>query len=351
MNAIFSPIDRAVDIRTLVRALLVLAPPFAAALGTGDPMWMQAALITVSVFIATEQTGLAPLGVALHGLAVVAGFLILLAALPFPSVFAVLAAAMAAGAVLLTARGHKLRTLGNFTFIPALYLAVELGEPGSSSAFIRGIEFLPYAVLAILPVLMLSAREHGREREPHIHGVSHFRLLCRRGADHGTAVPCGEAAIAAALAVAAAALLVEWLHVPRAQWAVWSAASVVTGEVATARRKLADRMLGALVGVPVGVVCALVAPHATVLLRLAEIAIVLTLVAFRVYRVGFGARCACVAFALTFAGQWAGAAERVANVVFGSSIGLTFVLAAHAIAIAMREHLSIADRDHRPIAR
>jgi hypothetical protein len=36
MNALFSPIDRAVDIRTLVRALLVLAPPFAAALGTGD---------------------------------------------------------------------------------------------------------------------------------------------------------------------------------------------------------------------------------------------------------------------------------------------------------------------------
>ena len=61
-----------------------------AALGTGDPMWMHAALVTVSVFIATEQTGLAPLGVALHGLAVVAGFLILLAALPFPSVFAVL---------------------------------------------------------------------------------------------------------------------------------------------------------------------------------------------------------------------------------------------------------------------
>jgi hypothetical protein len=94
-----------VDIRALVRALLVLAPPSAAALGTGDPMWMHAALVTVSVFIATEQTGLAPLGVALHGLAVVAGFLILLAALPFPSVFAVLAATMAAGAVLLTARG------------------------------------------------------------------------------------------------------------------------------------------------------------------------------------------------------------------------------------------------------
>jgi len=350
VNALFPWIDRALHIRTLARALLVLAPPIAAALGTGDPLWMHAALVTVSVFIATEQTGLAPLGVALHGLAVVAGFLILLAAWPFPFAFAVVAAVMAAGAILLTAKGHKLRTLGNFTFIPALYLGIELGEPGSGFVLARGMAFLPYAVLAVLPVLTLSAMEHGGELEPYIHRVGHFRHLRRRGADHGTAVPCIEAAIAAALAVVAAALLVEWRNLPHAQWAVWSAASVVTGEVATAKRKLADRMLGVLVGVPIGVACALAVPHATVFLRLAEIGIVLTLVAFRVYRVGFGARCACIAFALTFAGKWAETADRVANVMAGGSIGLAFVFAAHAVAMAMREHLSIADREHRPIA-
>ena len=37
MNALFSPIDRAVDIRTLVRALLVLAPPFGG--GAGHRRW------------------------------------------------------------------------------------------------------------------------------------------------------------------------------------------------------------------------------------------------------------------------------------------------------------------------
>jgi len=349
MNALFQRIDRVANTRALGRALLMLVPTYAAALITGDSLWLQATLVTISVFIAAEQTRLAPLGVALHGLATIAGFLILLTALPFASLFAVLAATMAAGAILLTAKGQELRTLGNYTFIPALYLAIELGEPGSGSGVVRGLAFLPYAVFAILPVLALSATEHGRELEPNGRLISHFHRLRRRGAKLGTAAPCGEAAAAAALAVVAAALLVEWQHIPHAQWAVWSAASVVTGEVTSARRKLTDRTLGALVGVPVGVICALVTPNAIALLRLAEIGIVLTLVGFRVYRIGFGARCACVAFTLAFAGQWAGAAERVVNVALGGVLGLTFVLAIHAIVMTMKGRPTIAHGDHQPL--
>jgi hypothetical protein len=42
---------------------------------------------------------------------------------------------------------------------------------------------------------------------------------------------------------------------------IWSAASVVTGDAASARRKLNDRLLGAFVGVPIGVTLGFLMPH------------------------------------------------------------------------------------------
>ncbi len=335
MNGLLRQIDGVVNVHTLARALLVLAPSFGAALVTGDPLWMQAALVTASAFIAMEHTGLAPLGVALHGLAIAAGLLILVATLPFPPLFALAVAAMAAGTILLTAKGDRLRALGNFTFIPALYLAYELGGRGGAPAWAAACAFLPYAALAVLPVLLLSAVECGRERAPDVSLRAHLGRI-RRTIDYGATGPWVEAAIAVALAVASAALLVGWRPVPHAQWVVWSAASVVTGDAAGARRKMGDRLAGVLTGAPIGIICALLTPEAPLLLGPAEIGAVLTLMAFRIYRLGFGARCACIAFSLTVAGQPDGAADRIANVVLGGVIGLSFVLVVHAAAVFLQ---------------
>ncbi|HLZ64585.1 MAG TPA: FUSC family protein [Aliidongia sp.] len=348
MTALLRQIDQTVDIRSLARAVLVLAPLFAAALSTGNPQWMRAALVTASAFIAMEKTGLAPLGVALHGLAIGAGFLTLLATVPFPSFFAVGSATMAAGTILLTVKGERLRTLGNFTFIPALYLACEFTEMRGDSAFVRGCTFLPYLALAILPVLLFSAAEHEYKREPHVRYPAHLGRVRHPDADLGTAARYWEGVVAVALAAGVAALFAEWRHLSYAQWLIWSAASVVTGNAAGARRKLTDRAAGALVGVPIGVICAWLVPHVPSLLHLAEISAVLTLTAFRIYRLGFGARCACVAFALTFAGQTEGAIERVANVALGGSIGLAFVFAAHAVALGLKGRLLVRNQGRSP---
>jgi|GEM_PF-556742 hypothetical protein len=322
-------IDRVVDRRALGRALLVLAAPIAAGFGTGDPLWIPAALVTASSFIAMEQVGLAPLGVALHGLAIAAGFLMLLTALPIPPLFAVTAAAMAAAATLLAAKGQRLRTPGNFVFIPSLYIACELAENGHGSALARGFAFLPYLGLALGPVLVLAALELGLERRSPGSPAAHFVRLRRYKSDFGHAVPVGETIAAVAGAVAIAALFVGWRHVPHAQWVIWSAASVVTGDVAGARRKLRDRAAGALLGVPIGLVLALAAPHELWVLRLAGLGGLLSLTVFRLYPVGFGVRCALVAFALSIAGELNGAAERVENVLVGGAIGLVLVVAAH----------------------
>ena len=329
MIVLLQQIDRVVDRRALGRALLVLAAPIAAGFGTGDPLWMPAALVTASSFIAMEQVGLAPLGVALHGLAIAAGFLMLLTALPIPPLFALTAAAMAAAATLLAAKGHRLRTSGNFVFIPSLYIACELAENGHGSALARGFAFLPYLGSALGPVLVLAAVELGLKRESPSSPAAHFVRLSRYNSDFGHAVPVGEAIAAVAGAVAIAALFVEWRHAPHAQWVIWSAASVVTGDVAGARRKLRDRAAGALLGVPIGLVLALAAPHELWMLILAGLGGLLRLTVFRLYPVGFGVRCALIAFALSIAGELNGAAERVENVLIGGAIGLALVVSAH----------------------
>src|SRR5271168_5529967 len=193
MIVLLRQIDRVVDRRALGRALLVLAAPIAAGFGTGDPLWIPAALVTASSFIAMEQVGLAPLGVALHGLAIAAGFLMLLTALPIPPLFALTAAAMAAAATLLAAKGHRLRTPGNFVFIPSLYIACELAENGHGSAVARGFAFLPYLGLALGPVLMLAALELGLKCQSRGSPAAHFVRLRGYNSDFGHAVPVGEA--------------------------------------------------------------------------------------------------------------------------------------------------------------
>ncbi len=298
------------------------------AIASGQAAWLQATIVTASVVVGKEKADLAPIGVALHGLAIAAGFLALLAALAEPPVFVAASGVLAAGSILVAAKGHKLRSLGNFTFIPALYLACETAEGAHRGALLgRGLAFLPYMAAAVAPVIVLAAMDHAGDRDPGTALFRHLGRVRRRAADHGATAPVVEAMIAVALAVACASALVEWRHLDHGQWVIWSAASVVTGDAASARRKLLDRLLGAAAGVPVGIALGLLMPHGGAVLMLANIGAVLTLVAFRRYLLGFGTRCALVALALVDAGQSTlHAAQRVENVVLGGVIGLAFVL-------------------------
>ena len=116
------------ETRAVMHAALVLAPLVAVATASGQPIWLEAAIVSGSAFIVMQKTNLAPLGVALHGVAIAVGFLVLLAAISTPPAFVGATAAMAGASILVTAKGDKLRSLGNFTFIPALYLACEAAE-------------------------------------------------------------------------------------------------------------------------------------------------------------------------------------------------------------------------------
>ncbi|RCS25895.1 FUSC family protein [Phyllobacterium salinisoli] len=310
----------------------MLAPILALSLVTGYDAWLKAAVVTISTFIAFERGRLTPLGVFLHAIAILAGFLLMISALRVPLLFVLAASLMAAGAVWMTTYGRKLRSVGNFTFIPALYIACETAENTSPGMFMaRAVELLPYLAVGALPVLILAiVHELIPDTEAAQRARNLFRLR-RDGADEER-IAAGEAVIAVILAVAAAATLVEWRHLDHGQWVVWSAASVVTGDAATAHLKLRDRAIGAFLGVPAGIGLGFFLPHGPLSYGLAVVASLMTLVAFHSYRLGFGTRCAAIAVALVIADQSTViAAERVVNVLIGGIIGVAFVFAVHAM--------------------
>lgn len=327
-----------IDAPRLRRTVIVLLPLLLVALVTGDERWLGALVVTISCFIAFDSASLAPTGVLLHGLVVLIGFLALFFALRVPVVFVLGCAVLAAITTGITRYGSGLRSLGSFTFVPALYLACEAAENCPPAMFPqRAAQLLPYFCAAILPVLVASLVVHSRNKAFRDGGILAKLTRLRGEGDLGERRLAGEAVVAVVLAVSIAAALVEWLRLDHGQWVVWSAASIVTGDIVTARRKLRDRAGGALVGVPVGIVLGFVLPHATSAYLLMTIAIPLTFVAFRRYWVGFGARCACIACALVLTGQSAAIAEaRALNVLLGGVIGALCVFGINAMARSMR---------------
>lgn len=342
-SALAARAGRAFDLPTLGRTLAVCAPTIALYGATGDARWLLASIATVSIAIAVERVGIAPLGALAQGAAIVAGFLSLSCALSAWPAFVAGCATLAAAAVALSRCGARLRSLGNFVFIPSLYLTCE-----AAAAHHSATRLVPYLGAAMLPAIALSGVQAWRNAPAahRLHALARWRGARELGRPAASS-DVAQAIVAVALAVAAAALLVEWRHIDNGQWAIWSAASVVTGDAATARVKLRDRGLGALAGVPLGLAAGHALPHGALVYTLATLASVLTLVAFRHYATGFGARCACIACASWVAQQSAAiAAERVVNVLAGGLIGIACVLATHWFATRplTRRHNARANR-------
>jgi|SRR5471030_32002 len=317
--------------KVLARAAVVIAPLVLLASLSGDVVWLRAGIVAISSFIALERANLAPAGVALHGVAMAAGFMVLLYSLVIPPLFVLCCVIMAAASILLTTQGARLRVIGNFTFIPALYLACELGENTARKEMIaHGLAFLPYVAVALIPTVILSGIIHFLERDPSRHQLRQFGQL-RRPIDLGAPKPWKASMLAVALSVALAASLVEWLHLGNGQWVIWSAASVVTGDAGSARLKLRDRFVGVIAGVPLGLAIGHFVPHNAFAYGVVSILAIMSLVGVGRYVIEFGIRCACCALAILVTGQTSAiAGERVINVLMGGIIGIAFFLGVHA---------------------
>ena len=309
----------------LLRTAVALLPFVVLAIVTGNALWMKASLLATATVIAEDRLALRPSGVVVHGLAIIAGIYLLLLAELVPAFFVVACMALAAGVILLASRGKKLRTLGNWTFIPVLILANELHGGRTVDALLRVTPaYLPYLLVALVPAL-ISASVHARGKP-----VARWSNLD----DFGTRAPFGEDLAAMLASVGIAAIMVVSWHMEHAQWVIWGAASIVTGAVDTARVKLKNRAFGVIAGVPIGILLGrYVVPHSSMAVTLATLAAFLTVVSFQRYIAEYFFRCMFVALAIMLANQSAADAfERLTHVLAGGVIGIVCVFGVHAAA-------------------
>ncbi|MFG1228883.1 FUSC family protein [Xanthobacter wiegelii] len=299
----------------IVRALVVTGPLVIAYLFTREPALVNLCLLTVSLLIPALKLRLSPSAVIVQYLVIVATFALLFLAAPIPPLFVVLAAVTGFMAAAVTRFGTLLRTLGNWVFIPAVYLALEIreGALGEAALWQAGVMLglSPVGLALVCAVQALDGRRRTLDRAD-IFGP-----------------PSGDwlgPAVATAAAVFAAAALVEVFDIREGQWLIWSAASVVVGDLSASTGKLRLRAMGALVGAPLGLLIGLALPVSEVGYSFCVLGAMLTLIAFSRYVIGFGARCFFIALAAAFAGTGSGiAAERVENVLIGGAFGLVAV--------------------------
>jgi Fusaric acid resistance protein-like len=305
---------REVRVGDLLRALIALGPLVVIYFLSNEPALLDLGLVSISLLLAAQALQYSRRLAALQLVAILVTFLVLLLAAPVKPLFVLLTGTAAFLAVALTRYGASLRTVGTWTFLPALYLACKVHEEWNSGVGFRQ----PTIIVALAPVALAL--------------VYAAQLFRRRTLLAQSPQPQGQAswllsASATAIAVFAAATAVETLNLAEGQWMIWSAASVVVGDIATSAQKLKMRALGACVGVPLGLWVGHGVPASRAGYSFAVLGATLTLVAFHRYAIGFGARCFFIALAAAFAGGANGVAEeRVINVVCGGMLGITAVI-------------------------
>lgn len=299
----------------IARALAVIGPLVVAYFVFDERALVNLCLLTVSLLIPALKLRLSPAAVAVQYLVIVMTFSILFLAAPVGPLFVGLAALAGFLAAAVTRFGTLLRTLGNWVFIPAVYLALEIREGAMGEAALRQAGLLLVLSPAGLALVCAVQAVDGRRRAP-----DRSEVFGPPSADW--LVP----SVATAAAVFAAAVLVEVFDIREGQWLIWSAASVVVGDLSASTGKLKLRAAGAVIGAPLGLLIGLALPVSEVGYSFCVLAAMLTLIAFSRYVIGFGARCFFIALAAAFAGTGSGiAAERVENVLLGGAFGLVAV--------------------------
>jgi len=165
----------------LLWALAVIGPLVIAYSFLREPAVLNLGLIAISLLIPALKLGLAPRTVVLHYLAILVTFGALFLAAPIKPLFVSLTALAAFLAVAVTRYGDALRTLGNWVFIPAVYLACEVREGAGASEALRHAGIIvaasPIALVLVCCVQMVDGRHRDDAVPPHYGSASAEWLL------------------------------------------------------------------------------------------------------------------------------------------------------------------------------
>jgi hypothetical protein len=333
---------REIDLSALGWGVLLIAPFVVVGVVSGDQLALQLCFLAVCLLIPAYQLGLPPLATAVHTVATIATCALLFAAAARPFVFVIVTAATAITTIWLTRYGGRLRTLGTFFFIPALYLACELHElPNGTNELGRLLLLSPIAGGAVIAVELARRRISGIRPPANAEHALLTSLL--RGVEIGEAESRWVThAIAVFVAVLVATAIAETFDMDQRQWVIWSSVSVITGDQRAAIGKFGVRATGVAVGAPIGLLAGWLLPQTQFVYSLALIALLLTLLAIPRYPLAFILRSFFTGLAAMAAGGAAAIAEsRVENVILGGVIGVLALL----VVAALRRELP-----RRPVA-
>jgi hypothetical protein len=307
---------REVIVGDLMKSLAVLGPLAAAYFISGEQTVSELSLIAISLLIPALKLKLPVKLIALQLFAILVVLVALFLSASTKPLFVLLAATAAFLAAALIRYGDSFRTLGNWAFIPGLYIACKMYEGGlSSGESFRQLSLIVASapvILILVCAVQICSRQSSRTALLHPYERPSIDWLLSSSAT--------------AIAVFAAAALVERFNLAQGQWAIWSSASVVVGNLANSAHKLKLRIIGASVGVPLGLLIGVCLPTSQLGYFFAEIGALLTLVAFNHYAVGFGSRCFFITLAAILAGTGSAIGEeRVTNVAVGGVIGIVAI--------------------------
>lgn len=309
----------------LLRGILVLLPFAYFFWLTGHYTWLQISVLSMSTLIVEERLKLTVLGVLLHGLSVIILFNLLFLTQYQPILFVIICTLSATAIIWITTQGEQLRTLGNWTFIPAIILSIELASETRHGLLEESQVIFPYLMASLLPTLCVSLYEQIKI----ITRDYRFNLLqLSYLSDFGEKKSNLEAMLAMALGIIVSSCLVEYLSMENGQWMIWGVASVITGNRETSTKKFKERLIGVSIGVPLGIVFGgYVIPSTPFDLMWVTICLFLTLVAFRRYIIAYTFRCFLVATAvMLLTHSKIIALERLSHVIAGGLIGLATIV-------------------------
>ncbi|CND48146.1 FUSC family protein [Yersinia intermedia] len=319
-----------IDWRECSQAIIIISPWIILSQITTDPLWLHAGMVGISCYIAAKRAELTLLGCVLHLLTLLVVYLLLFSLLHQPLLFSFTCGVFAACIIYLTQDNRPLRSAANFIFIPALYLAWEQSEQLHSGIFglETGLMLIPYLLVGgvstiLLFIIILLTQTRGVT-------VTVSSLLISRSLreqakpQQSESMPFpGLLTIIAGVSVTFSSMLAEYLKLPHSQWIIWSALSIIIGDTVTCWHKFFQRGVGVFMGVPMGIIFSLFIPDTPLIQGGLALGIMLSLVMFPRYLIGFSVRCTLISLSITLASHNAEmAAERIINVFLGGSIAL-----------------------------
>lgn len=127
---------------------------------TGDPIYLKLCVVTVSLWAGVVRVSQSLWLLIGHATVLATIMSVLYVALPYPYLFTGLCATGAFFRAYIARGGVHLRSLGDFTLLPAVYLACEIyatddGGRGSTLAYLQTLEHFPISVASVVFTMFL----------------------------------------------------------------------------------------------------------------------------------------------------------------------------------------------------